>query len=93
MVCRCFFCCAPQSAQLQRLTMGREFPIVSSTKQKLNPRSSTESELVGDNDMMPIIVWICYFMMAQGYGVTQNLMLQDKPRGASPLTMWSNIVT
>ncbi len=29
------------------LTMGREFPIVTSTKQKLNTRSSTESELVG----------------------------------------------
>jgi hypothetical protein len=27
--------------------------------------------------MMPIIVWSCYFLMAQGYGVTQNLLLQD----------------
>jgi hypothetical protein len=52
------------------LTMGRGFPIVSSTKQKLNTRSSTESELVGVDNMMPIIVWSCYFLMAQGYGVT-----------------------
>ncbi len=59
------------------LTMGRGFPFVSFTKQKLNTRSSTESELVGVDDMMPIIVWICYFLMAQGYGVTQNLLLQD----------------
>jgi hypothetical protein len=59
------------------LTMSRGFPIVSSTKQKLNTRSSTESELVGVDDMMPIIVWSCYFLMAQGYGVTQNLLLQD----------------
>ena len=29
------------------LTMGRGFPISFSTKQKLNTRSSTESELVG----------------------------------------------
>ena len=29
------------------LTMGTGFPIVSSIKQKLNTRSSTESELVG----------------------------------------------
>ena len=29
------------------LTMGRGFPISTSTKQKLNTRSSTESELVG----------------------------------------------
>jgi len=59
------------------LTMGRGFPLVSSTKQKLNTRSSTESELVGVDDMMPIVVWSRYFLMAQGYGVTQNILLQD----------------
>ena len=43
------------------LTMGRGFPIVSSTKQKLNTRSSTESELVGVDNMMPnIVVWSRY---------------------------------
>ncbi len=57
--------------------MGRGFPIVSSTKQKLNTRSSMESELVGVDDMMPIVVWSWYFLVAQGYGVTQNLLLQD----------------
>ena len=50
------------------LTMGRGFPIVSSTKQTLNTRSSTESELVSVDDMMPIVVWSRYFLMAQGYG-------------------------
>jgi hypothetical protein len=59
------------------LTMGRGFPIVSSTKHKSNTRSSTESELVGVDNMMPIIVWSCYFLMAQGYGITQNFLLQD----------------
>jgi hypothetical protein len=59
------------------LTMGRGFPPVSSTKQKLNTRSSTESELVGVDDMMPIVVWSRYFLVAQGYGVTQNILLQD----------------
>ncbi len=59
------------------LTMGRGFPIVSSTKQKLNTQSSTESELVGVDNMMPIVVWSWYFLMAQGYEVTQNLLLQD----------------
>ena len=38
------------------LTMGRGFPITASTKQKLNTRRSTESELVGVDDMMPIII-------------------------------------
>jgi hypothetical protein len=27
--------------------------------------------------MMPIVVWSRYFLMAQVYGVTQNLLLQD----------------
>ncbi len=48
------------------LTMGREFSSASSTKQKLNTQSSTESELVGVDDMMPINVWSWHFLMAQG---------------------------
>ena len=57
--------------------MGRGYPIVIFTKQKLNTQSSTESELVGVDDMMPIVVWSRNFLMAQGYGVTQNILLQD----------------
>ncbi len=58
-------------------TMGRGFPINNSTKQKLNTQSSTESELVAVDNMMPIVLWTRYFLMAQGYGVTENLLLQD----------------
>ncbi len=57
--------------------MGRGFPITASTKQKLNTRSSTESELVGVDDMMPIIIWTHYFLLLQGYGIVENLLLQD----------------
>ena len=59
------------------LTLGRGFPITVSTKQKLNTRSSTESELVGVDDMMPIICWTRYFLLSQGYGIIENLLLQD----------------
>ena len=59
------------------LTMGRGFPIVTSTKQKLNTRSSTESEIVGVDDCMPAICWSRYFLDAQGYGVTENILYQD----------------
>ena len=59
------------------LTMGRGFPISTSTKQKLNTRSSTESELVGVDDMMPIIIWTRHFLLSQGYGIVENLLLQD----------------
>jgi hypothetical protein len=59
------------------MTMGRGFPISVSTKQKLNTKSSTESELVGIDNMMPFILWTCYFLISQGYGVIENLLLQD----------------
>jgi hypothetical protein len=57
--------------------MGRGFPISVFTKQKLNTKSSTESELVGVDNMMPIILWTCYFLLSQGYGVIENLLLED----------------
>ncbi|MGL6130278.1 MAG: Ty1/Copia family ribonuclease HI, partial [Fusobacteriaceae bacterium] len=59
------------------LTMGRGFPLVNSTKQKLNTRSSTESELVGVDDMMSSITWTRYFLKEQGYNVTDNIVYQD----------------
>jgi hypothetical protein len=59
------------------LSLGRGFPIVSSTKQKLNTRSSTETEIVGADDFMPAICWTHYFMKAQGYGVKDNILFQD----------------
>ncbi len=55
------------------MTMGRDFPISVSTKQKLNTKSMTESELVGVDNMMPIILWSHYFLLSQGYGVIEKL--------------------
>ena len=57
--------------------MGRGFPLVSSTKQKLNTRSSTEAEIVGEDDFMPAICWTRYFLQAQGYDVVDNILFQD----------------
>jgi hypothetical protein len=44
------------------LSLGRGFPIVSSTKQKLDTQSSTETDIVGADDFMPAICWTRYFM-------------------------------
>ena len=49
----------------------------SSTKQKLNTRSSTESEVVGVDEMMPAILWTRLFLEAQGYGVKESIIFQD----------------
>jgi hypothetical protein len=59
------------------LSMGTGFPIVTSTKQKLNTRSSTESELVAVDDCMPAVLWTRYFLEAQGYGVQESIVYQD----------------
>jgi hypothetical protein len=50
---------------------------VSSTKQKFNTRSSTETEIVGADNFMPAICWTRYFMKAQGYGVKDNVLFQN----------------
>ncbi len=57
--------------------MGRGFSMTVSTKQKLNTWSSAESELVGLDDMMPIIIWTLYYLLSQGFGIVENLLLQD----------------
>jgi hypothetical protein len=59
------------------LSLGRGFSIVSFTKQKLNTRSSTETEIVGADNFMPAMCWTRYFMKAQGYGVKDNVLFQD----------------
>ena len=59
------------------LLLGRGFPIIGSTKQKLNTRSSTKSEVFGANDYMPPICWTRYFLEAQGYCVDDNILYQD----------------
>ena len=59
------------------LLLGRGFPIMGSTKQKLNTRSSTKSEVVGADNFMPPICWTRYFLEAQGYCVDGNKLYQD----------------
>jgi hypothetical protein len=48
------------------LSMGQGFPTVSSTKQKLNTQSSTESEVVSMDDLMSAVCWTRYFLEARG---------------------------
>ena len=48
------------------LMMGQGFPIVSLTKHKINTQSSTESQLVGVDDMISLILWSRYFFNHQG---------------------------
>ena len=58
-------------------SIGKGHYYSTSTKQKLNTRSSTESELVAVDDLMPMILWTRLFMEAQGYKVEDNIIFQD----------------
>jgi hypothetical protein len=48
-----------------------------SRKQRLNAKSSTEAELVGVDEGMPLVVWTRNFITAQGYKVKDNVVYQD----------------
>ena len=62
------------------MTLGKGTIYGTSTRQKLNTKSSTESELVGVNDVMPQVLWTRYFLEAQGYGVKDSVIYQDNQR-------------
>ena len=59
------------------MTMGQGALYSASNKQKLNTKSSTEAELVGVDYLMPQILWIRYFLEAQGMKVSDNIVYQD----------------
>jgi hypothetical protein len=59
------------------MSMGKGIIYGTSTRQKLNTKSSTEGELVGVNDVMPQVLWTRYFLEAQGYDVQESITYQD----------------
>jgi hypothetical protein len=59
------------------MTLGRGATLSSSTKQKINTKSSTESEIVGLYDKTGVILWTRNFLEAQGYTITDNFVYQD----------------
>ena len=48
-----------------------------STKQKINTKSSCETELVGTSNYLPYAIWLMYFLNAQGYHVKKKILYQD----------------
>ena len=57
--------------------MGLGADISGSWRKKLNTGSSTEAELVWIDDALKYIMWGLYFIQAQGYEVTKNILMQD----------------
>ena len=48
-----------------------------SSKQKLNTKSSTETEIVGMSEYIPYNIWLNMFLKEQGYNIMDNVVFQD----------------
>ena len=59
------------------MMMDKGAIISGSTRQKINTRSSTETELVAADDFMPMLLWTRYFLEGQGYGSVDTVLYQD----------------
>jgi hypothetical protein len=57
--------------------LGKGAIYATSTRQKLNTKSSTEAELVSINDVLPQALWTKYFLEEQGYGCNKAIIYQD----------------
>ena len=66
-------CCGHTDALL---TLGSGAVLSSSTKQKLNTKSSMETELIAVHDKTDDILWT-RLLKAQGYTITENIVFQD----------------
>ena len=59
------------------MTFGKGAVQSLSKKQKLNPRRSTEAEVVGADNVATQILGMKHFMEAQGYMIKDNILHQD----------------
>ena len=59
------------------ISMGKGVMVHNCTKQKLNTKSSTKSEVVGVSDFLPYTIWASYFLKAQGYKLYRYIFYQD----------------
>ena len=59
------------------MSMGKGEILSFSKKKKLNTASSTEAGVVEIADALGFIIWVKYFMEAQGYTIDINILFQD----------------
>ena len=58
-------------------SLGKGAVISSSTKQKVNSRSSTEAELNAVDDKVSKVIWMKRFIESQGFKIKLNVVYQD----------------
>ena len=59
------------------MSMGYGVIHAKSSKQKINVKSSTESEVVGVSEYIPYNLWLVMFLAEQGYEMINNTVYQD----------------
>jgi hypothetical protein len=59
------------------MTLGKGAIQATSTKQKVNSRSSTEAKLVAMDDVVAKVLWTKLFLEAQGCKIDHNIVLHD----------------
>ena len=66
------------------VSLGKGSFISTSINQRLNTRSSTETEIVAADDLMPHLCWMNYFLDCHGYNVNSTIMYQDNQSAILP---------
>ena len=74
------------------MSMGTGTLHQQSSKQKLNVKISTESEIVGTSGYIPYNVWLYNFSGEQGYKVRDNILFQDNQSAIKSENEWSKIM-
>ena len=59
------------------MTLGTGAIVSDSTKQKVNARNSTKSEMIAADNMILKVLWTKRFLEAQGHQVKANIVYQD----------------
>ena len=59
------------------MSMGTGILHGKSSSQKLNTKSTTESEVVGVGEYLPFDIWFLLFYEAQGHKIENNILYQD----------------
>ena len=62
------------------MKIGKVGAYVQYREKKMITHSSTESELVGVDDVLTQMIWTQYFLKEQGYEIRDNVIYQDNQR-------------
>ena len=63
----------------EKISLGWGLVASMSKRQNINPRGSTEAELIGEDDVLPVSLCSRYFIEAQRFKAEEEVMYQDNP--------------